>query len=387
MENNNNTLADAESANQPSPAVSTAQAAAPAKPSGTKITCSRGFAGWLRANDVSLGFTSYQSGRLYLVGQNSEGGVSFHERFFQRAMGLWGSPQRLLLSSIYQIWRFENVLGPKENYRVTEKNGHSDFDRHYVPRFATTTGDIDVHEIGVMNDGRIVFVNTAYSCLATLSPTHSFRPYWTPPFISKLAPEDRCHLNGMAMRDGKPAFVTSVSRSDVVNGWRERRGQGGTITDIATNEPVTTNLSMPHSPRWVDGRLYVLNSGLGQLGYVEPDTGRFEPITFCPGFLRGLQFHRGHAIVGLSLPRDGTFKGLALDEELKKRDAEPWCGIQIIDLKTGNIVQWIRLEGEVSELFDVCVLPGVKRPMSTGILTDDIHRMVTIDHGEERASA
>ena len=359
---------------QPLPAPATQ----PAK-IGTQITCSRGFEGWLAANDVSLGFTSYQSGRRYLVGRRTGGGLSFHERQFQRAMGLWGSPQRLLLSSIYQVWRFENVLGPDEVYRVQDGKGNNDYDRHYVPRFATTTGDIDVHEIGVMDDGRIVFVNTAYSCLATLSPTHSFRPYWIPPFISKLAPEDRCHLNGMAMRDGKPAFVTSVSRSDIINGWRERRGEGGTITEIASGEAVTTQLSMPHSPRWVDGQLYVLNSGRGEIGRVDLKTGRFEPIAFCPGFLRGFQIHNGHAIVGLSKPRDGTFKGLALDEMLKKKDAEPWCGVQIVNLATGDIVQWLRMEGEVAELFDVCVLPGVRQPMSTGIVSDDIHRMITID--------
>jgi uncharacterized protein (TIGR03032 family) len=349
---------------------------------GTRISCSRGFASWLRANDVSLGFTSYQSGRLYLVGQNGAGGVSFHERHFQRAMGLWASPQRLLLSSIYQIWRFENVLGPNEAFRVQENGAPAEYDRHYVPRFATTTGDIDVHEIGVMDDGRIVFVNTAYSCLATLSQTHSFKPYWVPPFISKLAPEDRCHLNGMAMRDGKPAFVTTVSRSDSITGWRERRGEGGSIIDIASNEPVTTKLSMPHSPRWMDGKLYVLNSGRGEFGVMEAGTGRFEPIAFCPGFLRGLQFHNGYAIVGLSLPRNGHFKGLALDDMLKQRDAEPWCGVQIIEVATGNIVEWIRMEGEVTELFDIGVLPGIRRPMSTGIVTDDIHRMVTIERAE-----
>jgi len=372
------------------PAAETTQAPAAAQPAGaargTRISCSRGFAAWLRAHDCSLGFTSYQSGRLYLVGRNGKGGVSFHERFFQRAMGLWGSPQRLLLSTIYQIWRFENVLGPGEVYRVPEGNGQADYDRHYVPRFATTTGDIDVHEIGVMADGRIVFVNTAYSCLATLSQTHSFQPYWTPPFITKLAHEDRCHLNGMAMRDGRPAYVTAVSRADVVNGWRERRAEGGLIMDVATNEVVTDRLSMPHSPRWHEGALYVLNSGTGHFGRVGQDGG-FEPIAFCPGFLRGLQFHAGHAIVGLSLPRNGSFAGLALDAELKKRDAEPWCGVQIINLATGDIVQWIRLEGEVTELFDVCVLPGVRRPMSTGILTDDIHRMVTIDRGKPAAAA
>ena len=311
-------------------------------PEAATITCSRGLADWLLRHNVSLAFTSYQSGRLYLVGVDQHGGVAFYERFLARAMGLWTDTQRLLVSTIFQMWRFENVLAPG-----MAVDGH---DRHYVPRVAHTTGDIDVHEIGVMGDGRIVFVNTAYSCLATLSQTHSFKPYWVPQFISKLANEDRCHLNGLAMRDGQPAYVSTVSRSDVVTGWRERRAEGGCIIDIRDNTIVTDRLSMPHSPRWAGGELWVLNSGAGTLGTIDRTSGQFEPRAFCPGFMRGLAFHNEHAIVGLSLPRNGSFTGLALDGELKKRDAEPWCGVQIIDTRSGDIVQWIRLEGAVTTL-------------------------------------
>ena len=336
-----------------------------------KISCTRGFAGWLQRNKVSLAFSSYQSGRLYLVGVDEQGRVSFHERYLARAMGLWADPRRLLLSTIFQLWRFENVLAPGQ--------AQDDCDCFYVPRVAHTTGDIDIHEISVLEDGRIIFVNTLYSCLAFLSPTHSFRPFWTPPFISKLAAEDRCHLNGLAMKDGKPAYVTAVSQSDIVNGWRDRRAEGGCIIDVATNEIVTDKLSMPHSPRWHDGQLWVLNSGTGYLGTVDIKSGAFEPRAFCPGFLRGLAFHNGHAIVGLSLPRDGTFTGLELDNELKKRDADPWCGVQVIDLKSGDIVQWIRLEGGISELFDVSAIPGVRRPLALGFLSDEIHQNVTIE--------
>ena len=142
-----------------------------------RISCSRGLADWLLRHNVSLAFTSYQSGRLYLVGVDANGAVSFHERFLARAMGLWTDGQRLLVSTLFQVWRFENILRPNEMLDGA--------DRHFVPRVAHTTGDIDVHEIGVMDDGRIILVNTAYSCLATLSQSHSFKPYWTPPFISK----------------------------------------------------------------------------------------------------------------------------------------------------------------------------------------------------------
>jgi uncharacterized protein (TIGR03032 family) len=229
-----------------------------------------------------------------------------------------------------------------------------------------------------MTDGRIVFVNTSYSCLALLSPTHSFRVFWKPPFISKLAPEDRCHLNGLAMRAGEPAYVTAVCKSDVVNGWRDRRAEGGCVIDVKTNAIVTDKLSMPHSPRLYQDKLWALNSGQGYLGAVD-SSGGFVPHTFCPGFLRGLAFHNDHALVGLSLPRNGSFAGLALDGELKKRDADPWCGVQIIELASGNIVEWIRLEGGVSELFDVQVIPGVRYATSTGILTDDIQNLVTFE--------
>ena len=266
------------------------------------ISCTRGLANWLLRNNVSLTFTSYQTGRLYLVGVDDQHRVSFHERLLARAMGLWADPQRLVVSTLFQVWRFENVL--------TQPPAGPGPDRHYVPRVAHTTGDLDIHDIGVMADGRIVFVNTLFSCLSTLSPTHAFRVYWKPPFISRLAAEDRCHLNGLAMKDGAPAYVTATSRSDVVNGWRNRRAEGGCVVDVASNTVITEKLSMPHSPRWFNNCLWVLNSGTGHLGTIDQKSGAFEPCAFCPGFLRGLAFHNGHAVVGLSLPRDGTFGGL-----------------------------------------------------------------------------
>jgi uncharacterized protein (TIGR03032 family) len=335
------------------------------------ISCTRGLPDWLRRHRVSLAFTSYQTGRLYLVGVNDKGQVAFHERFLARAMGLWADHQRLVVSTMFQVWRFENIL--------QQGATGSGPDRHFVPRVAHTTGDIDIHDVAVMADGRIVFVNTLYSCLATLSPTHSFRVHWQPPFISKLAAEDRCHLNGLAMKDGAPAYVTATSRSDVVNGWRNRRAEGGCIIDVAQNAIITEKLSMPHSPRWYQNQLWVLNSGTGYLGTVDLDRGAFEPRAFCPGFLRGLAFHNNHAIVGLSLPRNGSFSGLELDNELKRRDADPWCGIQIVDLSSGDIVEWIKLDGGISELFDVAVLPGVAWPVATGFLNEEIHKMTTFE--------
>ncbi len=332
----------------------------PSTTPGTEISCSPGLAGWLAGQGLSLAFSSYQSGQLFFAGRLANGQVSFHQHGFGRAMGLWANAERIYLATSSQIWRLENVLRPGE--LANER-----FDRLYVPRNAQTVGGVDIHEIGIEPSGRIVFVNTAHSCLATLSVRHGFRPLWKPPFISKLAAEDRCHLNGLAMEEGRARYVTAVCRSDVIGGWRDRRAEGGLIVDLADDDRILTEgLSMPHSPRVWRGQLYVLDSGRGYLCRVDRDSGAAERIAFLPGFLRGLAFAGNYAIATLSLPRDRSFAGLELDDELKRRDGEPWCGVQIVDLTSGDVVQWIRLTGAIRELFDVTVLPGATSPMSIG---------------------
>ncbi|HRX82050.1 MAG TPA: TIGR03032 family protein, partial [Pirellulaceae bacterium] len=200
------------------------------------------------------------------------------------------------------------------------------------------------------------------------------------PFISKLAAEDRCHLNGVALDQGKPRFVTTVSQSDVVDGWRDRRRDGGCVIDVESNEIVTSGLSMPHSPRVYRDQLWLLNSGTGYFGRVDQAAGSFEPITFCPGYLRGMAFTDDFALVGLSRPRENkTFTGLQLDDHLAERDADARCGLQVIDLRTMDIVHWLRIEGVVAELYDVVVLPNVMRPMLLGFKSDEIRRTLSID--------
>ncbi|MGF1641421.1 MAG: TIGR03032 family protein [Rhodospirillales bacterium] len=336
------------------------------------LTASRQFTAWLAERRLSLAFTTYQAGKLFLIGLQPDGRLSIFERTFARCMGLCAAGDSLWMSSLYQLWRFENALPPG---RV-----HDGSDRLYVPRVAYTTGDLDIHDVAVDGDGRPLFVNTLFSCVATVSERASFRPLWTPSFVSKLAAEDRCHLNGLAVEDGALRYVTAVSRSDVADGWRDRRDDGGVVVDVASGEILAHGLSMPHSPRVHDGRLWLLESGTGHLGAVDRRSGRFEATTFCPGYLRGLAFAGDFAVVGLSKCRDNrTFSGLRLDANLAARDAEPRCGLMVIDIRSGDIVHWLRIEGIVAELYDVAVLPGVVRPTALGFKTDEIRRTLTID--------
>src|SRR5262249_51368419 len=148
---------------------------------------------------------------------------------------------------------------------------------------------------------------------------------------SKLAAEDRCHLNGLALEDGRPRYVTAVSQSDVADGWRDRRRDGGALIDVTSDVLVAEGLSMPHSPRVYRNQLWVLDSGTGFFGRIDRQRGSFEPVTFCPGYLRGLAFVGEYAVVGLSRPRHNkTFGGLALEGNLVERQAEPRCGLQVI---------------------------------------------------------
>ena len=334
---------------------------------------SRQFTNWMAEQKVSLGFTTYQSGKLFLLGIKPDGRLSVHERTFNRCMGLWGDDQALWMSSLYQLWRFQNVLGPGEVH-----DGH---DRLYVPMTGHTTGDIDIHDVAVGLDRKPVFVATLASSLATVSETASFKPLWRPPFISRIALEDRCHLNGLALKDGKAAYVTAVAKSDVADGWREHRREGGIVIDVASGEIAASGLSMPHSPRLHEGVLYVLNSGTGQFGRIALDSGKFEPIAFCPGYLRGLAFSGSYAIVGLSRPRDDnkTFAGLKLGEELARHKVSAKCGLVVIDLKSGDCVHQAIVGGVVEELYDVVALPGVRRPMALGFKSDEIRRIIKFD--------
>lgn len=343
-----------------------------------EITGSRNLPRWLAEQNLSLAFTTYQAGKLFLVGRGAPGRLSVFERTFTRSMGMCATDQTLWMSSLYQIWRLENALEPGAS--------HNGYDRLYIPRVGYTTGDVDTHDVAVEGSGRVVFISTSLSCLATLSETRSLKPIWQPPFISKLAPEDRCHLNGLALERGRARYVTAVSTADVADGWRDHRDGGGVVIDIGSDEIIATGLSMPHSPRWYKGRLWVLNSGTGEFGYIDLAEGCFVPVVFCPGFLRGLVFAGNHAVVGLSGPRDNCdFGGLALDGSLRERNAQARCGLQIIDLATGSVVHWLRIEGVIKELYDVAVLPGVVRPMALGFQTSEIQQLLSLERDDARS--
>lgn len=337
-----------------------------------RVDASAGLAGWLRAHGLGLAISTYQIGKLFLVGAPDDSQLNITERTFERCLGIAVRGESLYLAGLNAIYRFANVVP-----RGQELEGH---DAVYVPQVAWYTGDVFAHDVGALADGRPIFANTLFGCLATVDEASSFRPVWTPPFITQLAPQDRCHLNGLAMEEatGRPAYMTAAARTDTPRGWSGQRVGQGVVLDIASNNVVCDGLTMPHSPRLHQGRLYVLNAGTGELGWVDLAAGRFQPIAFVPGFVRGLALHDGFALVGLSLPRSNeVFAGLPLEDRLKAAGTEAQCAVLVIDLATGAVKHWLRLGGVVRELYDIALLAGHRRPMLVGFAQGQINRLIS----------
>lgn len=344
-------------------------------PSEKLILASGGFRNWLLENECSLALTAFQQSRLFFLGLTEDGQLWAHERFLEGCRGLWIDRDQLWLTTTYQIWNFRNIL-PEGTAAAENKS-----DRLYCPRLSFVTGNVHSHETALDRKGSLVFVNTQYSCLATPDIQHSFTPLWTPPFISAMAPEDRCHLNGLAMEDGAPKYVTARARSDEAKGWKQGQATGGIVVSVPDNEIVSDQLSMPHSPRCHAGRLWLLNTGTCEFGTLDLASGKFEPVCACPGYARGLTFINNYAVFGLSLPRknDG-FAKLPVGDALKRRNANPMCGILVIDLTKGEIAHWARFEHTIGEISDLSVVPGVRQASMIGFENRDrVAGMTSLD--------
>jgi uncharacterized protein (TIGR03032 family) len=329
------------------------------------------FVAVLKELGASLLISTYQANKL-LVARAAGNGLSLLVRTFERPMGLAVEPHRLMIGTRSQIWTFRNApdLAPR-----LEPAGQ--FDACFLPRSCHVTGDIGIHELAWAGD-ELWVVNTRFSCLCTLHPDFSFEPRWRPPFITAFAAEDRCHLNGLAIVDRKPGFASALGESDEKDGWRANKPRGGCLIDVPSGEVITRGLSMPHSPRWKDGRLWFLESGTGKLAHLDPPTGQRGEVAEVPGFARGLAFCGNYAFIGLSKIRTtSAMDGVPLAacrEQLK-------CGVAVIDLRTGLSIAMLEFQSAVEEVFDVQVMPTSRFPEVVGFQQETVQNTFVVPPG------
>jgi uncharacterized protein (TIGR03032 family) len=302
---------------------------------------------------ISLIVSTYQAGKAIVV-RNDNDRLNTHFRTFSKPMGIVADPTRLTIGGANTVWEYRNMPALAKKLEPAGKH-----DACYLPRRIHVTGDIDIHELARDGNNELWVVNTRFCCLCTLDAEHSFYPRWRPPFVSALAPEDRCHLNGIAVVDGHPKYATALGETDTPGGWRANKARGGILMDIESNEILLRGLSMPHSPRWYQGKLWVLESGEGSLAQVDLERRRWRTVAQVPGFTRGIDFVGPLAFIGLSQVRESAvFSGIPLVQRLRERN----CGVWVVDIETGKTLGFLRFEAGVQEIFAVQVLRGMRFP-------------------------
>ncbi|MEO7323700.1 MAG: TIGR03032 family protein [Dokdonella sp.] len=307
----------------------------------------------LRQLGGCLVVSTYQAGKLVILRPDGAS-INTHFRSFNRPMGMAADGERLALGAAMEIAEFRNM--PALAKRLHDPPRH---DAVYLARRGHITGAIDIHEMAWDKHGDLWFVNTLFSCLCTLDTKSSFVPRWRPRCVTHYAPEDRCHLNGLAMRDGRPRYLTALGESNKPQGWRENKRNGGVLFDMANDSVITRGLSMPHSPRWYDDRLWVLESGRGALVTIDPKTGAKTDVARVPGFCRGLDFIGPVAFIGLSQLREtNAFTEIEITEANTDRQSGVWA----VHIGTGNTIGLLKFTGGVQEIFAVQALKGVLFP-------------------------
>jgi uncharacterized protein (TIGR03032 family) len=318
----------------------------------------------------SLLISTYQAARLVAVGV-SQGMLNLSLHYFDRAMGVAVAPDRVAVGGGPQLWFLQSMpaIAP-----LLEPPGK--FDSCFVTRSSHLTGEIHSHDIA-FSGLQLWFVNTLFSCVCTLHPTLSFLPQWKPPFVSVVSAQDRCHLNGLAMADGRPRYATALGQTDTSEGWRPGKAKGGCLIDIPNNVVVMSGLSMPHSPRVHQGRIWLLDSGTGRLVIADPHTGSTETVAVLPGYTRGLSFAGPYAFIGLCKIRETAEFGdvpIATERERLK------CGVAVVELATGRLVALLEFTDGIEEIFAVEVLAGTRCPAISGpfVAKDDTQPIYTM---------
>ena len=325
----------------------------------------------LETAGCSLAVSVYMQNRVVLI--SAEGGrahITSHQ--FSRPMGIATSAADGELKMALATFQEVVVLADAPLLARSLPDDAGRFRHLLVPRASVFCGDIDAHDL-VWVGNRLFAANTRFSCIAEIDARYSFSPVWTPPFVTQLLPDDRCHLNGLADADGRIVYATAFAQSDAPRGWSEVRFSDGILMEVPSGRVILDKLCMPHSPRVFSGQLYVLDSGTGRVLRVDPGKGLAEPFATLPGFTRGFDRAGDVLFVGLSRIRNRPGGGMPIGE----RHAELFCGVAAIDRQGGQMLGYLRFDESYEEVFDVKVLPNFTRGGMLNV-DDERHRRALV---------
>ena len=316
------------------------------------LTHTPNFPGILHDLNFTLAVSTFQAGKVIFLSAVDRERIVQLPRTFDNAMGLAIDNDRIAIACKNEVIELRNHSQLSKGYPLNPDT----YDSFFVPRVRYNTGPLDLHDMNYAN-GKLLAINTLFSCIAEINNNYSFTPVWQPPFISKLAPEDRCHLNSVAVEDGIVEYVTALGSTDTAQGWRENKLKGGILMHVPTNKIVVDGLSMPHSPRIYDGKVYYLNSAVGELCVYDPSGESNIVITKLGGFARGMVKVGDYLFIGISKLRhtSDVFSTLPIAKQ-------SYAGIEVVYLPYNKVVGKLRYEESVDEIYDVKALPGLVRP-------------------------
>ena len=332
-----------------------------------QINYSKTLIEFLSSEKISVALSTYQAGKVILI-SSRDGILNQLPISFKKPMGIAIQGSKLAVACIDEI----QLYSKEEQNRVSKKNELNEFDSIYLHRATYHTGVLDLHDLE-FGEGLIWGVNTLFSCLAVYDINYSFRPKWKPPFISSLVPEDNCHLNGMAMQNHLPKYVTSLSNDDTKHGWRKNKLKTGLLMEVPSGEIILDGLSMPHSPRLYLDNLYVLESGNGNLLKVSPNEKKSEVIFNFKCFVRGLSFYKNYALIGKSKIRETSKDFDDLDVKVNSTHA----GFIFFDMNKKEVIGEINYETDIEEIFDVQILENTENPVIISSQLDKINDIIT----------
>ncbi|MCB9197496.1 MAG: TIGR03032 family protein [Flavobacteriales bacterium] len=313
----------------------------------------------------SIVISTYQAGKVIALSPNEErNSILILPRTFDKPMGIAVDGNKMAISTQNEIITLANSVELAKYY----PNKPNVYDNLWVPRATHYTGIVDMHDIAFGKDG-IYSVNTSFSCICKVDTFYNFVPIWQPPFITQLASQDRCHLNGLVMKDGLPKYVTGLGQSDQADGWRDQITSGGFLVDIDSNEMIAEGLAMPHSPKLYQNKIYLLLSASGEFITIDPISKEKELIKKFDGFCRGLAIFNDFAFIGFSKLRrnSSTFGKLSFSEKAN------FSGIKVIHLPTCAEVAALEFQMSVDEIYEVNILENSLRPNILNTV-NDIHK-------------
>ncbi len=327
---------------------------------------------WLRDHHLNMVFTTGAASKLMMLSLTQDHHqLVLRELYFNQCRALLCQNQNTLyLTTRQKIWRLYNAVPAGKEI--------DDLQRIFIPQSGYITGELGVCDLAIEAHERLIFVNPLFSCLATVSPTHSFTPLWKPAFISQLVAENRCGLSGVAMLNGIPKYVTAAASTDSAQGWQQQPFNSGILIDVPTNEIVLTGLERPCCPRFYNEQLWLAERGSGYLGYVDLHSMEFKRITLCPGHIQSVRFHAHYAVVSVGRPDPQEAESVSVLQNLAQHNLAPTCGVVVIDLNSGDIVGQITFDQVINEIPALVLLRDVYRSAMVGLDSKEMGRMITV---------